>query len=138
MVFIEANSADPDEMLPYAAFRTGFHSLPKYLSRLKQREVALDCSFFAKAPVETKAKGGSCLQLNNVFCKSVASHALGFTLKQEISSKTISGICIAVCYTCIEKTMSTTSVFRYMYWFDTSDHLSICILTCILYLFFSE
>ena len=27
-----ANSADPDEMLPYAAFHLGFHCLPKYLS----------------------------------------------------------------------------------------------------------
>ena len=29
--FILANSADPDEMPPYAAFHLGFHCLPKYL-----------------------------------------------------------------------------------------------------------
>ena len=29
--FIKANSADPDEMLPYAAFHLEFHCLPKYL-----------------------------------------------------------------------------------------------------------
>ena len=29
--FIPANSADTDEMLPYAAFHLGLHCLPKYL-----------------------------------------------------------------------------------------------------------
>ena len=29
--FILANSADPDEMSPYAAFHLGLHGLPKYL-----------------------------------------------------------------------------------------------------------
>ena len=28
--FILANSTDPDEMLPYAAFHLGLHCLPKY------------------------------------------------------------------------------------------------------------
>ena len=28
--FILSNSADPDEMLPYAAFHLGLHCLPKY------------------------------------------------------------------------------------------------------------
>ena len=31
IVFILANSADPDEMLPYAAFHLGIHCLRKYL-----------------------------------------------------------------------------------------------------------
>ena len=31
IVFIFANSADPDEMLHYAAFHLGLHCLPKYL-----------------------------------------------------------------------------------------------------------
>ena len=31
IVFILANSADPDEMLPNAAFHQGLHGLPKYL-----------------------------------------------------------------------------------------------------------
>ena len=31
IVFILANSADPDEMLPYAAVHLGLHCLPKYL-----------------------------------------------------------------------------------------------------------
>ena len=30
-VLIITNSADPDEMLPYAAFHLGLHCLPKYL-----------------------------------------------------------------------------------------------------------
>ena len=30
-LFILANSADPDEMPPYAAFHLGLHGLPKYL-----------------------------------------------------------------------------------------------------------
>ena len=30
-LFILANSADPDEMPPYAAFHLGLHCLPKYL-----------------------------------------------------------------------------------------------------------
>ena len=30
-VFIQANSADPDEMPPYAAFHLGLHWLSKYL-----------------------------------------------------------------------------------------------------------
>ena len=38
--FIFANSADPDEMLHYAAFHLGHHCLPKYLltgvSRMKR------------------------------------------------------------------------------------------------------
>ena len=29
--FILANSGDPDEMLPYAAFHLGLHCLPEYL-----------------------------------------------------------------------------------------------------------
>ena len=33
IVFIYANSADPDEMLHYAAFHLGPHCLPKYLLR---------------------------------------------------------------------------------------------------------
>ena len=31
IVFISANSADPDEMLPYAAFHLGLHCLQKYM-----------------------------------------------------------------------------------------------------------
>ena len=31
IVFILANSADPDEMPPYSAFHLGLHFLPKYL-----------------------------------------------------------------------------------------------------------
>ena len=31
IVFILSNSADPGEMLPYAAFHMGLHCLPKYL-----------------------------------------------------------------------------------------------------------
>ena len=31
IVFILANSADPDEMPPYVAFHQGIHCLPKYL-----------------------------------------------------------------------------------------------------------
>ena len=31
LFFISANSADPDEMPPYAAFHLGPHCLPKYL-----------------------------------------------------------------------------------------------------------
>ena len=31
IVYILANSADPDKMLPYAAFHLGLHCLPKYL-----------------------------------------------------------------------------------------------------------
>ena len=31
IVFILANSADPDEMLPYAAFHLGIHCLRKYM-----------------------------------------------------------------------------------------------------------
>ena len=31
IVFISANSADPDEMSLYAAFHLGLHCLPKYL-----------------------------------------------------------------------------------------------------------
>ena len=31
IVFNLANSADPDEMPPYAAFHVGLHCLPKYL-----------------------------------------------------------------------------------------------------------
>ena len=31
IVFILANRADPDEMLPYAAFHLGLHCLPQYL-----------------------------------------------------------------------------------------------------------
>ena len=30
IVFISANSADPDELLPYAAFHLGLHCLLKY------------------------------------------------------------------------------------------------------------
>ena len=31
IIFILANSADPDEIQPYAAFHPGLHCLPKYL-----------------------------------------------------------------------------------------------------------
>ena len=31
IVFILANSADPDEMAPYVAFHVGLHCLPKFL-----------------------------------------------------------------------------------------------------------
>ena len=31
IVFFVANSADPDEMLPYATFHLGINCLPKYL-----------------------------------------------------------------------------------------------------------
>ena len=31
IVFILSNIADPDEMLPYAAFHLGLHCLPKYI-----------------------------------------------------------------------------------------------------------
>ena len=31
IVFILANSADPDEMQPYTAFHLSLHCLPKYL-----------------------------------------------------------------------------------------------------------
>ena len=31
IVFILANSVDPDEMLPYGAFHLGLHCCPKYL-----------------------------------------------------------------------------------------------------------
>ena len=31
--FLVANSADPDEMPPYAAFHLGLHCLPKYAFR---------------------------------------------------------------------------------------------------------
>ena len=33
VVFISANSADPDEMLHFTAFHLGLHCLPKYLFR---------------------------------------------------------------------------------------------------------
>ena len=33
-LLIEANSADPDEMQPYAAFHQGLHCLPKYPLRV--------------------------------------------------------------------------------------------------------
>ena len=39
IVFILANSADPIEMPPYAAFHLGFHCLPKYLFVLKMKGV---------------------------------------------------------------------------------------------------
>ena len=36
IVLILANSADPDEMRPYAAFHLGLHCLPKYIiSKMK-------------------------------------------------------------------------------------------------------
>ena len=38
IVFIQANSADPDEMPPYAAFHLGLHCLPKYLFTGMQNE----------------------------------------------------------------------------------------------------
>ena len=38
IVFIIANSADPDEMPPYAAFHLGLHNLPKYLFTGIQKE----------------------------------------------------------------------------------------------------
>ena len=37
-VFMLANSADPDEMPPYAAFHLGRHCLPKYLFTRVQSE----------------------------------------------------------------------------------------------------
>ena len=38
VVFILANSADPDEMLPNATFYLGLHCLPKYLFIVTQKE----------------------------------------------------------------------------------------------------
>ena len=39
IVLILANSADPDEMLPNAAFHLGLHCLPKYLFTGIQKEM---------------------------------------------------------------------------------------------------
>ena len=36
IVFIIANCAEPDEMLPYGAFHLSIHCLPKYLSTVIQ------------------------------------------------------------------------------------------------------
>ena len=36
IVFVLANSVDPDEMLHYAAFHLGLHCLPKYAFRSHQ------------------------------------------------------------------------------------------------------
>ena len=36
--YIQENSADPDEMCPYAAFHLGLHCLPKYLFTSIQNE----------------------------------------------------------------------------------------------------
>ena len=36
--FVLVNSAEPDEMLHYAAFHLGLHSLPKYLSTSTQNK----------------------------------------------------------------------------------------------------
>ena len=42
MIIILANSADPDEMPPQAAFHLGFHCLPKYLFTVIQIENGKD------------------------------------------------------------------------------------------------
>ena len=39
IVFILANSAYPNEMLPYAAFHLGLHGLSKYLFTGSQNEM---------------------------------------------------------------------------------------------------
>ena len=38
IAFILANSADPDEILPYVSFHLGLHCLPKYLFTNIQNE----------------------------------------------------------------------------------------------------
>ena len=48
--FILANSADPDEMLPYAAFHLGLHCLPKYLFNVIQIRVKFSFHFYTKYP----------------------------------------------------------------------------------------
>ena len=48
VVFILVNSADPDEVPPYAAFHLGLHCLPKYLfTDMQNKKVNFSIKTFA-------------------------------------------------------------------------------------------
>ena len=52
-----ANSADPDEMSPYAAFHLGLNYIPKYLFNCAQKEKGLTGRFHFRISVIKELSG---------------------------------------------------------------------------------